>query len=116
MCPIPKEELLTNLGLFINRQSLSRIIFMHELYLKILEVHDIVMEFGVRWGQNLALFESFRGMYEPYNFNRKVVGFDTFAGFPSVDPKDGTSDIAVSGAYSTTENYEEYLTKILDYH
>lgn len=34
------------------------------------------MEFGVRWGQNLALFESFRGIYEPYNYNRKIVGFD----------------------------------------
>ena len=29
--PIPDNELLTNLGLFINRQSLSRVIFMNEL-------------------------------------------------------------------------------------
>src|SRR6476661_4121753 len=63
--PIPENEVLANLGLFIKRQDLSRILFMNELYRKIINVHGIVMEFGVRWGQNLALFESFRGAYEP---------------------------------------------------
>ena len=31
------------------------------------------MEFGVRWGQNLALFESFRGIYEPYNYSVELL-------------------------------------------
>ena len=57
--PIPDNELLTNLGLFINRQSLSRVIFMNELYQKIINVNGVVMEFGVRWGQNLSLFSNF---------------------------------------------------------
>jgi hypothetical protein len=83
--PIPDDELLGNLGLFLSRQTLSRILFMHELYQKIINVHGVVIEFGVRWGQNLALFESFRGIYEPYNFNRKIIGFDTFSGFPEIE-------------------------------
>lgn len=74
------------------------------------------MEFGVRWGQNLALFQSFRGMYEPYNHNRKIIGFDTFEGFPAVDKKDGDDKIASVGAYSTTKGYEEHLDKVLQYH
>ncbi len=114
--PIPRDELLSNLGLFINRQSLSRILFMHELYSKIVGVHGIVVEFGVRWGQNLALFESFRGMYEPFNHNRKIVGFDTFEGFPSVDPKDGNAPIARTGAYGVTAGYETFLEQVLAYH
>ena len=81
-CPIPENELLQNLGLFIKRQDLSRIIFMNEIYQKILNVHGVIIEFGTRWGQNLALFESFRGMYEPYNHLRTIIGFDTFEGFP----------------------------------
>src|SRR5687767_6385427 len=105
-CPIPTEELLENLGLFINRRALSRMLFMHELYQQIIQVHGVVMEFGVRWGQNLALFESFRGMYEPFNHYRKIIGFDTFEGFPSVDVKDGRADIASVGAYSVTKGYE----------
>ena len=115
-CPIPKDALLQNLGLFIKRQSLTRILFMHELYQKQVDVHGVIMEFGTRWGQNLALFESFRGIYEPYNHNRKIIGFDTFSGFPSVHEKDGKADVAITGQYSVTKNYEEYLEKILSYH
>ena len=79
---------------------------MHELYQKIISVHGIVVEFGVRWGQNLALFSSFRGMYEPYNYNRKIVGFDTFSGFPSVTSKDGDDVVLEIGAYSVEPGYE----------
>lgn len=113
-CPIPKQELLLNLGLFIKRQDLSRILFMHELYKKIIDVHGVVIEFGVRWGQNLALFESFRGMYEPFNHTRKLIGFDTFQGFPSLDEKDGAA--LQVGDYSVTANYADYLARVLDYH
>lgn len=115
-CPIPDNELLLNLGLFIKRQELTRILFMNDLYKKIINVHGIIVEFGVRYGQNLVLFESFRGIYEPFNYNRKIIGFDTFEGFTSIHEKDGKSDIVSTGAYSTTKNYEEYLRKILDYH
>jgi hypothetical protein len=111
---IPDSELLNNLGLFLNRQALSRILFMNELYKKIINVHGIIIEFGVRWGQNLALFESFRGMYEPYNYNRQIVGFDTFDGFPTVDKKDG--DLVKQGDYKVTADYEKYLNEILSYH
>ncbi len=112
--PIPDSELVFNLGLYMNRQSLSRILFMTELYRKIIDVHGVVMEFGVRWGQNLALFSSLRGMLEPFNYNRKIIGFDTFQGFPSVDSKDG-SMVSV-GDYSVSDNYKNILESILVYH
>ena len=112
--PITNAEKIQNLGLFINRMNLSRILFMNELYLKIIEVHGIVVEFGVRWGQNLSLYSNFRGIYEPFNYNRKIVGFDTFQGFPEVDSKDGEK-VAV-GDYNVTDNYEKYLEKVLLYH
>ena len=115
-CPIVENELFMNLPLFINRQNLSHILYMNDLYEKILDVHGIIIEFGVRWGRNMALYESFRGIYEPYNHNRKIVGFDTFEGFPSVDAKDGYEEIISAGSYSVTAGYYEYLTKILDYH
>lgn len=111
---IHNPEVLQNLGLFTSRQSLSRILFMSELYQKIINVHVIVIEFGVRWGQNLALFSNFIGMYELYNYNRKIVGFDTFSGFPSVSQKDG--DLVKKGMYNVIDNYEKDLEKILNYH
>jgi hypothetical protein len=115
-CPIPPAERLDNLGLFIKRQALSRILWMHELYQKILPVPGIVIEFGVRWGQSLALFESFRGMYEPYNYSRKIVGFDTFAGFPQPAPEDGNDAAVVAHAYNVSDNYQDYLERLLAYH
>jgi hypothetical protein len=112
--PIPDNELLTNLGLFISRQTLSRILFMQELYSKIISVHGVIMEFGVRWGQNLSLFSSLRGIYEPFNYNRKIIGFDTFSGFPVLSHEDG-NHLSV-GDYSVSSGYENYLEEVLNYH
>jgi hypothetical protein len=114
--PIPDGELLDNLALYTNRQALTRIIFMFELYEEIVEVHGDVLEFGTRWGRDLALFANFRGMLEPYNHTRKIVGFDSFEGFPesSITGKDKGS--IESGGYSTVDDYDEYLRKVLEYH
>lgn len=115
-CPIPENEILQNLHLFMNRQILSRVIFLHELYKKIIDVHGVIMDLGTRWGTGMTLFQSFRGMYEPFNFNRKIIGFDTFGGFHNLDEKDGRADVVKESNFRTTENYKEYLEKILDYH
>jgi Macrocin-O-methyltransferase (TylF) len=114
--PIPDDELLAQLGLYLNRQTLSRILFMHELYTQIVRVPGIVVELGVRWGQNLALFSSFRGMEEPFNHTRRIVGFDTFSGFPETSAQDGDAPIASAGAYAVPEGYEDYLHDVLAYH
>lgn len=114
--PIPENEILSNLGLFTNRQLISKMLFLNELYQKIIHTHGVIMEFGVRWGQNLSLFHSFRGIYEPFNHNRKIIGFDTFSGFPSVHEKDGNDPIIAENAFSVTEGYEDYLDTILKYH
>lgn len=115
-CPIPDREILQNLPLFLSRQNLSQILFVHEVYQHIVDVHGVIMEFGVRWGRNLALYESLRGIYEPFNHNRKIIGFDTFEGFPSVDQKDGNDEIISLGAYNVTQDYVDYLVNVLDYH
>jgi len=114
--PLPPKESLFNLGLFLNRASLGRILFMHNLYSKIVPIHGIVVEFGVRWGQNMALFSTFRNLYEPHNYSRKIVGFDTFEGFPSIAMQDGTSQGSQVGGYSVTSNYESYLDDLLATH
>jgi len=115
-CPIPENEVLQNLGLFISRQNLSQILFINEIYEQIVPVHGVIMEFGVRWGRNIALYNSLRGIYEPFNHNRKVIGFDTFEGFPTVHAKDGASEIIDVGSYGVTPDYEQYLSVVIDYH
>jgi len=114
-CPIPEDEKINHLGLFMRRQAMSRIIFMYELYKKIIGVHGIIVEFGVRWGQDLALFECFRGMLEPFNYNRRIIGFDTFKGFPSVSDKDNPN-LHKKGDMNVIERYDIYLDKVLKSH
>lgn len=114
-CPIPDDQVLENLGLFLNSKTLARILFMHHLYQQIIDVQGIVIDFGTRWGQNMALFAAMRGIYEPFNRHRKIVGFDTFEGFPSISEKDGSSNMMQVGSISVTENYVEYLTKVMEY-
>ena len=113
---ISTEDKLDNLGLFINRQAWGKFLFMHQLYQHIVNVHGVVMEFGVRYGQNLALFANFRGIYEPYNHNRRIIGFDTFTGFPSVHEKDGHHRLVHEGAYAVGEDHQNTLERILRYH
>lgn len=115
-CPIPDEQLLSNIGLFIESKNLARILFMDFLYKKILETQGSIIEFGTRWGQNAALFSALRGIYEPFNRHRKIIAFDTFEGFPSINAKDGMSDLMRKGQLDTTKNYEKFLNDILLIH
>ena len=114
--PIVESEILANLPLFLKRQDLSQLLFLNEIYQRILNVHGVIFEFGVRWGRNLATLEGLRGIYEPYNHNRKIFGFDTFEGFPSVHEKDGSGEIIRKGSYSVTSNYEAFLDSVLSCH
>jgi hypothetical protein len=114
-CPIPPDQQLSNLGLFLNSKQLSRILFMNHLYQQIVDVQGVVFEFGTRWGQNISLFSALRGIYEPFNRHRKLVAFDTFSGFPELHNNDGNSEMMKRGELAVTENYIEYLTKVLEY-
>ena len=111
--PLPVEEVLPNLGMFLTSKNLSRLLFFYELYKKIIHLHGIVVEFGVRWGQTLALLSALRGILEPFNRHRKIVGFDTFAGFKGVDRKDGEKSRCREGSFSVPEGYEKMLEEVL---
>jgi hypothetical protein len=114
--PIPDHETLANLELFLVRASFARMQFIYNLYLMALKTHGVIMEFGCRWGRNLALFTTFRNIHEPYNVYRKIIGFDTFEGFPNVGPRDGPSDEIRVGAYAVPVDYVAYLEKLLSAH
>lgn len=114
-CPVSEDELFQNLGLFLNAKDIARILFTNNLYNQILDVPGVIMEFGVKWGGNCSLFSSLRGCYEPYNVRRKIIGFDTFEGFPSIDKKDGDAPLIGVGNLALPEGYEEYLNSIMEF-
>ena len=100
----PRHSLVT-LGV----RSLARILYYNDLYKKILDVPGVICEFGVQWGSTLSQLIALRSIYEPFNTSRKVIGFDTFAGFPSVDVKDGGG--AQKGDYGSETGHKETLEK-----
>jgi hypothetical protein len=114
--PIPADQFLQNIGLFIESKNLARILLMDHLFRQIVNVHGCVMEFGTRWGQNMALFAALRGIYDPFNRHRKLIAFDTFTGFPSLHNKDGDHEMMYEGALSTTEEYPGFLERVLTVH
>lgn len=115
-CPIPDDEILSNLALFINSKNLSRILFMNHIYLQIIDIPGSIIEFGIRWGQNIAMFAALRGIYDPFNRHRKIIGFDTFKGFPSLSEKDGKSMLMKKGNLAVPQNYFDYITKLIELH
>lgn len=96
------------------RQTLSRILYYNNLYQKIVSIPGVICEFGIQWGGTLTQLINLRGVYEPFNYTRKIFGFDTFQGFSVVDVKDG--NYSTVGDYSTISGYKEILEEILSIH
>ena len=114
--PIPEEQLMVSLGLYMRSSALTKILYINELYQNILTIPGVIMEFGTWWGQNVILYENLRSIYEPFNHDRRIIGFDTFEGYPVISDKDIESGVIKKGGYTTSSNYEEYLYKLIDYH
>ena len=96
------------------RNALARVLYLDDLYRRILPVPGVICEFGVQWGATLATLLNLRALHEPYNASRMIYGFDTFEGFAAVDPEDGGGVRA--GDFSAGPGYEEGLDEILAYH
>jgi 3-O-methyltransferase len=74
------------------------------------------MEFGTRWGRHLALLTALRALHEPYNVHRRVIGFDTFSGFPEVGDIDRVGRHAHPGGLDVTAGYQGHLEEVLAVH
>lgn len=75
---------------FASKRSLARFLCRHELYRRVLDVNGAIVECGVFNGAGLFTWAQLANIYEPVNYTRKIVGFDTFEGFPDVSERDGS--------------------------
>lgn len=95
----------------LNVTVLSRLLYLNDLYRKIVDVPGVICEFGVQWGSTLTQLINLRSIYEPFNHSRIIYGFDTFSGFPSVNEMDG--NLYRKGDLATPNKYEDTLDRIL---
>lgn len=79
---------LRNFPRFVPRQALSLFLAKKLVFDRILNVQGHIVECGVFMGGGVFTWAQLSSIYEPVNHTRRVIGFDTFAGFPSVSPED----------------------------
>lgn len=112
---LPTDQKLINLGLFMRSGAFAKLLFLNEIYEQIIRVPGDIAEFGCWWGQSLVTFLNLRAVHEPY-CNRKVIGFDTFSGYPAPSGVDKHSDTIKVGGYTVSDDYLPSLTRLLEYH
>lgn len=71
--------------LYAPRQTTATFLFKYELFKKAVNIHGSVIECGVAFGAGLMAFAQFSAILEPVNHTRRIIGFDTFAGFPGLE-------------------------------
>lgn len=94
---------LRNFPKFVSRQDLARFLARYHLFQQIVEVHGYIIECGVFLGGGLMSWAQLSAIFEPVNHIRRIVGFDTFTGFPEIGEKDRGEDPghAVPGGLAT---------------
>ncbi|TDQ36702.1 TylF/MycF/NovP-related O-methyltransferase [Thiopseudomonas denitrificans] len=95
----------------MNVGALSKLLYLNDLYQRIIDVPGVICEFGVQWGTTLTHLINLRSIYEPFNCSRVVYGFDTFEGFTNIHSNDGT--LPRENDLTTLENYENILEETL---
>lgn len=86
--PSTLEKRFNNFEKYTSRQYISRFLARYELFKKIENVKGNIIECGVYHGGGLMAWAKLSAIYEPYALYRKIIGFDTFEGFPEISEND----------------------------
>ncbi|HKW63894.1 MAG TPA: TylF/MycF/NovP-related O-methyltransferase [Candidatus Acidoferrum sp.] len=114
-CPDGIETKLENFPKYVRRQHLKRFLAMYEIFKLILPVKGSIIECGVYRGFSVMAWAKLSAILEPENLTRRIYGFDSFDGFPTVSVEDRASaGVAAPGDFGTA-SYEELLELIRVY-
>jgi hypothetical protein len=86
--PGTATEKLESFAKYVPRQNLARFMARYELFKLVSEIQGSIVECGVLFGGGLFSFAKLSTILEPYNFQRRIIGFDTFSGFPDIAEQD----------------------------
>ena len=82
------EKVVNNVARFTRPQNIGRIIALYELYKLAAPTKGAFIECGVHDAGSLFTWGHLTTLFEPHQIHRRIYGFDTFNGFPSVATKD----------------------------
>lgn len=103
--PGSATEKLENFAKYVPRQNLARFLARYELFRRVLDVQGSIVECGVLFGGGLLSFAKLSTILEPYNFQRRIIGFDTFTGFPNIDAADRAGKADRKSAHLTQDGF-----------
>ena len=107
---------LKNFSKYVRRQDIARFMVYHELFKKQIGIKGSVVECGVYQGGAIMSWAKISSILEPYNYHRKIIGFDTFKGFPKVSKIDKNNKIVKKGMFSEKFNIlDDIKLSIKDY-
>ncbi len=86
--PASWEVKMENFTKYVKRQNLTRFLAMYEIFKLIVDVKGSIVECGVNHGFGIMAWSKFSSIIEPVNLTRRIYGFDTFDGFPSISNAD----------------------------
>lgn len=104
-----QRDLIGDFPKYCSRASLTRLLGRYEVFKKVQNVQGYIMECGVFRGSGLFSWAKFSSIFEPCNNARRIVGFDTFEGFPELKEQDALSafkkgELDASGAYEEIQD------------
>ena len=102
---------------YARRQSLTRFLALYEIFKRVLLVKGSVVECGVFRGFGTMTWAKLSAILEPVNLTRRIYGFDSFAGFPSVSKADQVgiaADVMAGDLYADSEEEIIRLAAIND--
>lgn len=111
--PGPLGQKIESFAKFASRQSLGRFLVRYELYRHIMEVAGSVVECGVFDGAGVMAWAKLSAILEPNNYSRRVIGFDTFTGFPQPNQERDVRPSANPGAVREGELCGSSLENIM---
>ena len=100
---------MNNFAKYVRRQELTRFLVRHELFKQILNIKGSIVECGVFAGNGLMTWAQLSAIMEPVGFHRRIYGFDTFEGFPSISDSDtkGSQNADLKPGDLKDESYED---------
>ena len=100
---------------YARRKTVTRFITLYELFKLALPVKGSVVECGVFRGFGLMTWAHLSAVLEPANLTRRIYGFDSFAGFPSVDVNDANRQRTAVPGELASDSYDELQRLITIY-
>jgi hypothetical protein len=106
---------LENFTKYVRRNHLKRFLAMYEVFKHAIPVKGSIIECGVYKGFGIMAWAKLSTMLEPENLTRRVYGFDTFEGFPSLQERDLSPSTTAKPGDLESDAYEELLQLIAEY-